>query len=197
MHTPIYIRVVVLLSALLIGCNQAKMEEKAQAIYHNAKKLEGQGLKVEALKEYDRLVEFKDTKTFATAKAQLLDEGITIGKGAESWSIKKMFKVKNQVIQRGQQRHPDGNITVPISTKDAWGSELRVLYSTGPKYIFGVLSLGPDKKINTDDDLRVYHNDSSLGKDVLQAAGNASNKKSRQIAESSVELNDLIKGKTQ
>jgi len=106
-----------------------------------------------------------------------------------------MFKVKNQLIKRGQERHPDGNVIVPISAKDAWGSELRIQYSTGPKFIFGVLSLGPDKKMNTDDDLRLYHNPGSRGQ-TPQQAGTASKKKPRQLAESSVELNDLLKGKT-
>ena len=139
MHTPIYIRAFLLLLVVLVGCNEAKKEEKAQAIYQNAQKLENEGLMVEALEEYDRLVDFKETKTFEKAKARLLDDGIAIGKGVESLSIKKMFKVKNQVIKRGQERHPDGNVIVPISAKDAWGSELRIQYSTGPKFIFGVL----------------------------------------------------------
>jgi len=195
MQTPIYIRALLLLLVILVGCNEAKKEEKAQAIYQNAQKLENQGLMVEALEEYDRLVDFKETKTFKKAKARLLDDGIAIGKGVESLSIKKMFKVKNQLIKRGQERHPDGNVIVPISAKDAWGSELRIQYSTGPKFIFGVLSLGPDKKMHTDDDLRLYHNPGSRGQ-TPQQAGTASKKKPRQLAESSVELNDLLKGKT-
>jgi hypothetical protein len=195
MHKPIYIRSLLLLLVVLVGCNEAKKEEKAQTIYQNAQKLETQGLMVQALEEYDRLVDFKETKTFKKANAQLLEDGITIGKGVESLSIKKMFKVKNQLLQRGQNRHPDGNIIVPISTKDAWGTELRVQYSTGPKYIFGILSLGADKKMNTDDDLRLYHNPSSQGQTPSQA-GTASKKKPRRLAESSVEIGDLLKAKT-
>jgi len=94
MQTPIYIRALLLLLVILVGCNEAKKEEKAQAIYQNAQKLENQGLMVEALEEYDRLVDFKETKTFKKAKARLLDDGIAIGKGVESLSIKKCLKSK-------------------------------------------------------------------------------------------------------
>jgi|GEM_PF-3102329 hypothetical protein len=194
MHTPIYIRAIFVLLAVLVGCNEAKKEEAARAIYQNAQKLEKQGLMVEALEEYDRLVEFKKTETFKIAKARLLDDGISIGKGVESLSIKKMFKVKNRLIKSGQERHPDGNVIVPISTKDAWGSELRVQYFTGPKFLFGVLSLGSDKKMNTDDDLRLYHEPGPQGLNAKRT-GSTSKKKPRQLAESSVEINDLLKGK--
>ena len=157
MHTAIYNRAILFFIVFLIGCSGAANEKKAQEIFQHAQSLERQGRIIEALQEYDRLIDFKKTKAFETAQARLLNDGISIGKGIHSWSIKKMFAVKNQLIQKGAVRHPDGNVVVPISTKDGWGSYLRVEYSTGPKFIFGVVSAGPDGKMGTDDDLRLYH----------------------------------------
>ena len=196
MHTTICNRVILLIIICLIGCSGAADEKKAQAILQHAQSLERQGRIIESFQEYDRLIDYKKTKAFETAQAYLLKDGISIGKCIHSWSIKKMYAVKNQLIQKGAERHPDGNVVVPISTKDGWGSYLRVEYSTGPKFIFGVISAGPDGKLGTDDDLRLYHEKEAqnTAASTARSPRPGTNNSSR-LAESSVELKDLLKGK--
>ena len=197
MRNPRYYRAIFMLLALFIGCTGTANEEKAEAIFQQAQSLEKQGRIIEALQEYDRLVDYKDTKAFETAKAHLVNDGISIGKGIHSWSIKKMFTVKNRMLQKGDLSHPDGNVVVPLSTRDGWGSYMRVEYSTGPKFYFSVISLGPDKKLDTNDDLRVYHEKGAQGRAASSSRGGASrNKNMSHLAESSVELDDLVKGKS-
>jgi len=195
MHTSICNRWILIFIVFLIGCNGSADEKKAQAIFQQAQSLERQGRTIESLLEYDRLIDYKVTKAFQTAQAHLLKEGISIGKCLHSWSIKKMYAVKNQLIQKGAGRHPDGNVVVPISTKDAWGSFLRVEYSTGPKFIFGVISPGPDKKMGTDDDLCLYHEKAEQNQNsaapTARSPRSGANKSSR-LAESSVEIKDLL-----
>lgn len=196
MYTTIYNRAMFVLIVLLIGCSGAANEEKAQAIFQHAQSLEKQGRIIEALQAYDRLIDYKKTKIFKTAEAYLLKDGITIGKGIHSWSIKKMFAVKNQLIRKGAERHPDGDVVVPLSIKDGWGSYLRVEYSTGPKFIFGVLSGGPDGKLGTGDDLRLYHQkDAQSTAPASARSPRSGTKKSSHLAESSVEIEDLLQGK--
>ncbi len=196
MQAAIHQRAMFLLIALFIACSGTANEEKARAIYQRAQGLEKQGRILEALQEYDRLIDYKKTKAFETAKAHLSNDGISIGKAIHSWSIKKMFKVKNQLIQKGAEKHPDGNVVVPLSIKDGWGSYIRVEYSTGSKFIFGVISGGPDKKLGTEDDLILYHQKDAQGTPPPSAASAPSqNKKSSHLAESSVELSDLLQEK--
>ncbi len=197
MQNPTFYRSIFLLIVLFIGCNGTAIEEKAQAIFQQAQSLEKQGRIIEALQEYDRLVDYKDTQAFETAKAHLLNDGISIGKGIHSWSIQKMFSVKNRMLKKGALKHPDGDVVVPLSTRDGWGSYLRVEYSKGPKFYFSVISLGPDKKLDTTDDLRIYHEKGAQGRAASSSHGTSHrNKKMSHLAESSVELDDLVKGRT-
>lgn len=140
----------------VVGCSKSSSEQTAMAIYNKAKALEDEGRRLDALREFDRLIDFKDTKVFSMADAALSREGISIGSALESWTLKRMFEVKNRVIREGRERHPDGNVTVPYGVNDAWGKPLMIEYSRGPKYTFVVISSGKDKTLDTDDDLKLY-----------------------------------------
>jgi len=140
----------------LQGCGKSSTEDAALAIYKKAKSLQHEGRVLDALREFDRLIDFKDTKVFTEADAALSKEGISIGSALESWTLKRMFEVKNRIIRQGRERHPDGNVTVPYTMNDAWGKPLMIEYSQGPKYSFVVISSGKDTKLYTDDDLKLY-----------------------------------------
>ena len=184
---------VLLVVLILGGCKNASNEKKAQAIYDNALKLNQQQRTVEALREYDRLKEYKKTTVFKKAKAELQKDGISIGSSLESWTIQQMYKVRNKLIRQSRFRHPDGDVVVPLMTKDAWGNYIRVQYSSGSKYAFAVLSAGLDKKLNTDDDLRLMHEHEKTRKrsSTSQSAGSG-NRGSSNPAEATVDLKDLM-----
>jgi hypothetical protein len=181
-----------------VACSGTVHEEEANAIYEKARELSQQGRMIEAFQEYDRLLEYKKTRSFQKAKAELLKEGVSIGKAVHSYSIQRMFKIKNKLIRERQHRHPDGNVIMPVSTKDGWGSYLRIQYSTGPKFMFAVVSPGPDKNMGTEDDLRLYHQSGarrSPADAVVQSGAPSFIKSASKFAESSIEISDLLEDK--
>ena len=143
---------------ILCGCGDSGPtdEEKALAIYRKARELRRKGLTLEALQEYDRLADFKETRAFQEASSALLREGVTVGAALQSWTLKRMFDVKNGLVREGRERHADGELTVFSSQNDAWGTPILIQYSNGPKYVYRIGSAGPDKEFNTEDDLRLY-----------------------------------------
>jgi hypothetical protein len=192
------VSILLVFAIIWIGCSGTAHEEKARGIYQRARELLQQGRMMEAFQEYDRLMEYKKTSSFQKAKAELLNEGISIGKAVHSYSIQRMFKVKNKLIREQQHRHPDGNVLMPVSTKDGWGSYIRVQYSTGPKFMFAVVSPGPDRNMGTKDDLRLYHQHGKHkppADGVVQSKAPSSVKLTPNFAESSIEIGDLLKGK--
>jgi hypothetical protein len=128
-------------------------EESARAIFERAQALHEDGQQIEALKEFDRLAEFPETGAYLEAKQALLAQGVSIGSGLESWTIQRMFDVKNDLIRKGRDRHPDGDVTLPLPEKDAWGNAIWVRYSNDPNYTFLLVSNGKDGQIQTEDDL--------------------------------------------
>ena len=184
---------VLLVVFILGGCENAASEKEAQAIYENALTLQKQQRTVEALKEYDRLKEFKKTAVFKKAKAELQKAGFSIGSSLESWTIQQMYKVKNKLISQDRIRHPDGDVVVPLMTKDGWENYIRVQYSTGRKYAFSIISAGPDKKLNTDDDLRLIHEHKKTRKQSPATQHvKSDNRGSSKTAEARVDLKDLM-----
>lgn len=193
-------------SILLQGCAGAPDEETASTIYSKAKELYGQKKTLEALREIDKLADFKDTQVFKKAKAALLREGITIGSGLESWSVKKMVDIQNYLIDSGREKHPYGRTLIKVAQKDGWGNNFQVEYTDGTskdKILFFVRSAGPDGSLKTSDDLLVYHRNS--GNRKANSPRPRSNKKeSRTVGQerqpassgdSSVDLKDILSSK--
>jgi len=149
---------ILLLAGVLFfaACGPSK-EQQAQAILDKARELERLDRMPAAMREYDRLVEFKGTEIYQETEAALLKRGISIGSAETSWTIKEMYRIKNQIIREQRQEHPHGEITVPLEVKDTWGMPYFLHYSRGDKYYFLIKSAGPDKVFATDDDLKVIH----------------------------------------
>ena len=180
-----------------VSCND-QSEEKAQAIYDNAMNLRQQGRVMDALKEFDRLIEYKETSVYAKANDMLLKEGISIGASFDSWTIKQLENIQRKINRKGMDSHPDGNVIVPISTKDAWGTNIRIRYSTDSKFTYFVMSAGADQKFDTNDDLQLYQRRkkpvSALAPSSPKQTNAVPSSKSK-TGESQVNLNDLVKGK--
>ena len=147
----------ILVLFLTAGCGEPPEEAKAREIYDQARQLVEAGKELDALREYDRLAEFPETKVYQEASAALTKEGISIGHALESWTIKRMYSLKNEMIQQGRDRHPEGDVLVPLVWEDAWGSQFWVQYSTGPRYSFVIFSAGPDQVLRTPDDLTLVN----------------------------------------
>jgi hypothetical protein len=154
---------------ILCGCGDGGPtdEEKALAIYRKARELRREGLTLEALREYDRLAAFKETRAFQEASSALLKEGITVGAALESWTLKRMFDIKNRLVREGREWHPDGELTVFASQNDAWGTPILIQYSNGPKYSYRIVSAASDEEYHTDDDLRLYEYTKAGGRKAL------------------------------
>ena len=143
---------------ILPGCGGGNdPEDQAKAIYSQAKALETQGDMLGALKEYDRLVDFPQTLTFATARDELLKQGYSLGAGMESWTSQLIVDMENELVSKGKEFDPQDGLVVRLPKTDAWGQYLWVEYSAGPKFVFRVMSAGPDGLPDTDDDLGIYH----------------------------------------
>ena len=144
---------------VLTGCGSSDgdPEKQAQAIYNQAKAIETQGDVLGALKEYDRLVAYPETKAYATARNELLKKGYSLGAGPESWTAKQLVEVENELVHQGMELNPKDGLVVRLPRTDAWGQYLWVEYSTGFKYVFRVMSAGPDGKPDTGDELALYH----------------------------------------
>jgi hypothetical protein len=150
-----------LLAASLIppGCGgtDSDPEEQAKAIYAQAKTLETQGNILGALKEYDRLAAYPETQTFAAARDELLKQGYSLGAGLESWTAKLLVEIENELVRRGKELNPQDGLVIHLPKTDAWGQYLWVEYSTGPKFLFRIMSAGPDGQPDTGDELALYH----------------------------------------
>ncbi len=149
--------VLCLFTSFFFGCGEKEPteEEKAQVIYRQAQEYMQQGLELEALQEYDKLVEFKDTEVFKKAKAELLADGIGIGTSLHSWTLKRMFTLKAEVVAQLKLMRPNDDLPGTGHVKDAWGAPVFIEYSDSPSYFFLIRSAGPDKKFRSDDDLIV------------------------------------------
>lgn len=147
----------IFLCLFIVSCSsEPSVEEQAKAVYEKGLELESKGEEIEAMKEFNRLAEFKDSEFYAEAELKLRERGISIGSALESWTLKKMQVIRNDMIRLGQEHHPEGDTTVPILQKDAWGTKFWVEYSSDPRYTFALISAGPDKVFKTDDDLALF-----------------------------------------
>ena len=137
------------------GCGESEPtpEEKAQAIYERAKKLESEGKELEALKEYDSLVDYSSLAIYQQARKELAAKGYSIGAAMYSWTIKRMFEAKNEFIGKPSPGAEGQNVIVRLHQKDAWGNFLWIEYGTDPRFAFTVNSAGPDGQEKTGDDL--------------------------------------------
>ena len=169
-HYILFLLTVSFVSCVILGgCGDGGPtdEEKALAICRKARELRRKGLTLEAFREYDRLAAFKETRAFQEASSALLKEGVTVGAALESWTLKRMFDIKNGLVREGRERHPDGELTVFSSQNDAWGTPILIQYSNGPKYSYRILSAASDKEYHTDDDLRLYEYTKAGGRNTL------------------------------
>ena len=150
-----------LFATFLLGCGEKEPtdEEKAQVIYEQAQDYMQQGLELEALREYDKLVEYKDTDVFKKAKAELFEDGIGIGSSLESWTLKRMFALKTEVVEKLKALRPNEDLPRTSHVRDAWGAPILIKYSDSAKYFILIRSAGPDKKFKSDDDLIVHQRD--------------------------------------
>ena len=146
--------------ALLAGCGDGvDHDAEARVIQRTAERLWQEGRLLDALKEYDKLAAHPKTAVYAEAKKKLEKEGYSLGAGFQSFAIKQMFQIKQDLVDSGRQRHPDGGVTMELAAKDPWGTPYWVQYD-GVKYEFQVQSAGPDQIFRTDDDLSLVHSGS-------------------------------------
>ena len=101
--------------------------------------------------------DFPQTLTFATARDELLKQGYSLGAGMESWTSQLIVDMENELVSKGKEFDPQDGLVVRLPKTDAWGQYLWVEYSAGPKFVFRVMSAGPDGLPDTDDDLGIYH----------------------------------------
>jgi len=193
---------------LMCDCGGEDNTQNPDVIYQKAEQLYKQGKVLEALRRYERLNDFKETKSFEKARLKLLKDGLSIGSLFKSWSLKQMFVIKNKIIDQDKLTHRDGKITIPYPRNDAWGKSFMIRYLQSPRFYFCIMSAGPDKKYDTDDDLCLYHKcdtdrqklsgkralalDTLADEPLLKRGLNGSADGSRSRSEAVVELEDLL-----
>ena len=156
-RSPRRLVVALVILVSMIGCGgPPSPESQAKEIYEKARELEEKGVFPDAYLEYDRLADFSTTKTYKKAEAELAEKLLTPGYAAASWTVKRMFELKNDLLDQHRETHPEGDKTLILSLKDAWGSPLRLVYETDKKFTFVIISLGQDKLLQTEDDLHLY-----------------------------------------
>ena len=145
-----------MVTLVFLQCNTA--EKKATEIYQQAQTLEQQGKVLEALKLYDSLTQYKDTEVFESAKSELLKKGFSIGSCLTSWTIQKMTQLENKILAHYKSSN---QLPAPEEIgkhKDAWGREFELTLDPTPKYMFKILSFGPDYVKGTQDDILMAYN---------------------------------------
>ena len=77
---------------------------------------------MEALTEFDKLMEYSETPAYAEAEAFVAKEGYSLGKGLSSWTIKKLFEIENELLSVRPEEMPIKGLTVRHPVKDGWGN---------------------------------------------------------------------------
>ncbi len=161
----IYAIVIAWVAMMIAGCSEKKeetnlaMEIAAKQLGKKAEALEKAGRHSEADEIYKELkTKYGETKYYGEISASLEKSGISIEDSLSSKTSKEMFMLQNLIIEvkRTKGEYPEGHaINIP---KDIWGN--RLVYKITPesdKYEFYVMSLGPDQRDGTDDDLYLIH----------------------------------------
>lgn len=154
-------------AAILAGCSGSgsgggdlAKEMAARKLGERAKHLERTDRLAEAAKLFKELTEkYHKTKYYAELQKKMEETGISIEAPLTSHTAKRMYKLEGLIVsyKASTGHYPKGHaISVP---KDLWGTALKYKIMDDPSkaYEFYVLSFGPDKKENTEDDIYIIY----------------------------------------
>ncbi|MFQ5432797.1 MAG: type II secretion system protein GspG [Nitrospinota bacterium] len=157
--------IILLITAIIAGCSggdsggsDLAKEMAARKLGERAKHLERAEQPVEAAKLFNELTEKYDkTKYYAELQKEMEQTGISIKDPLTSHTAIRMYKLQSLIVsyKATTGSYPKGHvISIP---KDMWGTTIKYKIMDDPskEYEFYVLSLGPDKKENTEDDIYV------------------------------------------
>lgn len=167
MAEKFYIRAVVLFfAAILAGCSGGSgggdlaKEMAARKLGERAKHLERAERPVEAAKLFKELTEkYEKTKYYAELQKEMEKTGISVQAPLVSHTAKRMYKLQSLIVsyKASTGGYPKGHaISVP---KDLWGTTInyKIMDDPSKNYEFYVLSFGPDKKKNSEDDIYIIY----------------------------------------
>jgi len=142
------------------GGSDLVKEMAARKLGERAKHLERSERPVEAAKLFKELTEKYDkTKYYAELQKEMEEAGISIQDPLTSHTAKRMYKLQSLVVsyKASTGSYPKGHaISVP---RDLWGTTVKYKIMDDPSksYEFYILSLGPDKKEKTEDDIYIIY----------------------------------------
>ncbi|MDH5541457.1 MAG: hypothetical protein OEY64_00695 [Nitrospinota bacterium] len=189
-----------LIAISLAGCSSEEKAEKktslpeelaARKLYEKAASLEKNGNQEEANAIYLELTEkYSKTKTFENLRNILEQKGVSIEDPLVSKTAKRMFALQNIVVRYKERNGVYPKVSALKTENDMWGSPLVLEIGANKKvdWEFVIISMGPDGRLKTKDDLYLVY---AGEKSETAVMGDLKSKPKRQSIKSGISIDEL------
>lgn len=151
------------------------------------------GREMEAVELYKEIAaKYPNTEIFAKLKDELFQKGISIEDPNLSKTSQSMFKAQRMVISFEGRKGFYPSLSAIKIPADAWGSTLvlKISKDENDTYEFVIVSKGPDRALDTGDDLFLLY-EGKRGHVSADNIDNAAGKKPQTVRAGRVELSTL------